>query len=205
VGRPDLCVAASVLARSMAKPTERHWRQLKQVVRYVSATKTGGITFGGSGASLEGYTDADFAACKDTRRSRGGMVFVLYGGAVSWGSKLQPSVATSTAESEYMAAALATRELVWLKRICYDLKIPRKEDVVVLKCDNKAAIFMAENSADTARTKHIDVSYHFVRDQVARGAIRVVYCNTDENAADMFTKALSEIKFDKFKRMIGMD
>ena len=207
--RPDLAYAVNSLARHMSNPAERHFKLLKGVIRYLSKTRTLGITFGDTKSFDHGsspvivYTDSDFAGCKDTRRSRTGYVLMLYGGPVSWTSKLQSVVATSTAESEYIACAAAAREAVWFRRVCSDLDIPLSGAIPV-RVDNQAAISMGNSSADTARTKHIDISYHFLRDQITRQRLRLVYVRTDNNPADIFTKALPEAKFGVFRQMMGM-
>jgi hypothetical protein len=123
--RPDLAVASGQLARHMAAPTERHWAQLKGVLRYLALTPNHGIVYGAGGATeLQGYTDSDYAACTDTRKSRGAYVFMLHGGAVAWSSKRQTVVATSTTEAEYIAAAEAAREATWLRRMVHQLGVP---------------------------------------------------------------------------------
>lgn len=203
VTRPDMATAVNVLARSMAKPAKRHWYLLKQLLRYLGATRTLGIVYGGGAIGLEGWTDSDYAACKNTRRSRGGFVFNIFGGAVSWQSKLQPVVSTSTAESEYIAGSVAAREAKWLRRICNDVGIPTLEPVP-LKADNQAAIHMAVNSSDTARTKHIDVHFHVLRELVTKRVISLKYISTEDNLADIFTKPLGDMKFHKFRSMLGM-
>jgi hypothetical protein len=204
VSRPDLCTSVNILARSMSNPSERHWRLLKELLRYLAGSKELAITYGGTtAAELEAWTDADWAACKDSRRSRGGYVFTLNGGAISWSSKLQSVVATSTAESEYIAAALAAREAVWLLRLTSELGV-QSTTALALKVDNQAAIHMARNGADTPRTKHVAVHYHFIKDMVAVGSIRLVHCNTNDNAADLFTKPLNATKLKHFTSMIGM-
>lgn len=201
--RPDIAYAVSTLARAMSKPTQRHWTIAKGVLRYLSATKSHGITYGLSDLPLQGWTDSDYAACKDSRKSRSGHVFTLYGGAITWSSKLQTVIALSTAEAEYIAASHAAREAVWLKRICNDIGIKTSQPVPLF-ADNQAAIHMAANSADNARTKHIDVCFHFLRHNVARGTIRLVHSRTDDNPADMFTKAMPRVKLEKFDSMIGV-
>jgi hypothetical protein len=203
VTRPDLAMPVSALARHLSSPCIRHWQLLKAVLRYLKGTRTLGIVYGTSKGALELYTDADYATCKDTRRSRSGFVFKMYGGAVSWSSKLQSVVAQSTAESEYIAGAHAARHAVWVRRLCADMGL-LFDGPVRLQADNQAAIFMAANSADSARTKHIDVPFHFLRQVVAKGAIRMMHVSTDENPADMFTKPLGDVKFKKFRSMIGM-
>lgn len=203
VARPDIALATNCLAKHMCNPTERHYQLLKQVLRYLAGTKDDGITYGTAATPLIGYTDSDWAACKDTRRSRGGYVFLVYGGAVAWQSKQHTTVSTSTAEAEYISAAAAARQGIYLKRIGIDLDINTKEPVE-LNIDNRAAIHMATNAADTARTKHIDVCHHFLRARVNVGDIRTVYVSTNDNPADMFTKPLAGVKFNKFKHAIGM-
>jgi len=143
------------------------------VMRYLQGTKSKGLVLGASTDPLMGWTDADFAGCKDTRKSRGGYVYCLHGSAVSWCSKLQTCVALSTAESEYMASSAATREGVWLQRICMDLGMP--SGPFVLHMDNQAAKFMATNGAVSARTKHIAVPFHFVKDSVLRGVVQLQF------------------------------
>ena len=105
------------LARYMAAPTVAHWQAAKGILRYIAGTVNYGITFGKSGLTLEAYCDADYAGDIDTRRSTTGYVYTLCGGAISWSSRLQPTVAASTTEAEYMAAAYATKEGLWLRTL----------------------------------------------------------------------------------------
>jgi len=122
---------------------------------------------------------------------------------VAWSSKLQSVVATSTAESEYIAGAAAARTAVWLRRIYADLT-GLEQAPVELQGDNRAMLHMAVNSADSARTKHIAVPFHYLRGAVARGQIKVVYVPTHDNVADFFTKALARERFHQFCTALGM-
>jgi hypothetical protein len=203
VSRPDISTAVSILARSMSNPGERHWQLLKGVLRYIRGTAEQGITYSAGQPSITGWTDADYACCKDTRRSRSGYVFTLYGGAVSWGSKLQSVVAQSSAESEYIAAAAAARELKWLRRLAADMGILHTGPIT-LRADNQACISMGHNTSDSARTKHIDVAYHFLRSAVAREVLTLQHVPSTHNPADAFTKPLAEAKFSQFIKMFGM-
>ena len=201
--RPDLSTACSMLARHMREPAQRHMALLKGVARYLAGTRDMGIIYRSGGSDdLECYTDADYATDKDTRKSRSGFSMCYSGGAVCWGSKLQSVVATSSAESEYIAAAGAARELVWLRRVCADLDI-KMTGMVKLQCDNKAALQLAE-SADSTRTKHIDVCHHYLRMVVAREVLRMMYVNTQQNVADLFTKALSLERFVQHRHKLGV-
>jgi KUP system potassium uptake protein len=149
-----------------------------------------------------GWSDAEFAGCKDTRKSRAGYVFTLHVGAVSWASKQQTVVALSTAESEYMGACSAAREGTWLKRVCLDLGV--QLGVLVLHMDNQAAMTMANNGALSARTKHIDVPYHFVRDAVMNGCITLQFVRSKDNLADVFTKPLAGTEVARLVQCFGV-
>jgi hypothetical protein len=201
--RPDLSTSTNILAGGMSAPTERHWRLAKGVIRYLQGTIGLGITYGRSSTPLAFYTDADYAGCKDTRRSRSGFLCTSYGGAVAWRSKLQKVVTTSSAESEYLALYYAVRETVWITRLCHNLRFPISGPAVI-EIDNTAAIKIADNTGDSPKTKHIAVAYHYTRDKVHDGTVRLKQCPTEENAADHFTKPLGEIKLKRFMATMGM-
>ncbi|GLI63566.1 hypothetical protein VaNZ11_006559 [Volvox africanus] len=189
--RPDISFAVGSLARFMAKPTINHWNAAKGVMRYLKGTQALGIKFGG-GAHVQGYCDSDLAGAEG-RRSTTGFVYLLNGGAIVWSSKLQPTVATSTAEAEYMATAASIKDALWLRHLLHDLGVP--VGVVPMKCDSTACIAMLESPMSTARTKHLDICHHFARERIERGEIRMVHCSTAEQLADMFTKSLPKGKF----------
>jgi hypothetical protein len=139
----------------------------------------------------------------DTRRSTTAYVFLLSGGAVSWSSKLQPTVAVSTTEAEYMAAASAVKEALWLRKLIvefdYDCTGP-----VLTSCDNQAALKLLVSPVVSARSKHIDVLHHFARERVARKEVRFVYCNTGDMIADCLTKPLPKDKLLKCCKGMGL-
>ena len=114
--------------------------------------------------NVHGFVDADWAGDLDHRISTIGYVFNLFGGAISWMRKRQVVVALSTAEAEYMVATHASKEVVWLQRLCSGIEFVSK--AVRLDCDSQSEIFLAKNAAHHAKTKNIDVQYHFVRDMV---------------------------------------
>ncbi|GLC47439.1 hypothetical protein PLESTM_002074400 [Pleodorina starrii] len=202
--RPDISHSVGALARYMAKPTVEHWEFAKGVLRYVAGTTALGIVFSAksSAPSLHGYCDSDYAACVDTRRSTTGYVFLNAGGAVSWSSRLQPTVATSTAEAEYMASGSACKEALWFRHLARDLKLGVSS--VPIKCDNQAAIKIIENPISSARSKHIDVLHHFVRERVVRGEISYSYCKSADMVADCLTKPLPLPSFQKCVQSMGV-
>jgi hypothetical protein len=184
----------------MSAPNKLHWDATKTLLRYVKGTTSYGICFGSGTKGLLGYWDADYAGDLDTRRSTTGYGFVLNGGAISWSSRLQPTVAVSTAEVEYMSVASATKEALWLKKLFVDFGI--NVSPVQMFCDNQAAIKMIKHPIASMWSKHIDVQHHFVRERCARGEVAFQYCDTGEMVADCMTKALPMVKFQKC--LLGM-
>jgi len=130
-------------------------------------------------------------------------VFTYQGAAVSWASKKLRSVTNSTAAAEYMAAAEAAREAVWLRRVAADLGVALG-GALPLHSDNQACIIMGEASADSSKTKHVDIACHYLREQVARGVLRLVFVPTAENVADVLTKPLPGPKFVQFRGLLGV-
>lgn len=185
--RPDIAFAAGVLARFMSEPEEPHWVAAKGVLRYLAGTPEVGITFGGA-QPLEGYTDSDYAGDKDTRRSTSGFVYMMHGGPISWRSKRQSTVAGSTAEAEYIAAAEAVKEGLWLRTLLKSMG--EDPGTIHLYEDNQACLAMAGDPLGLGRAKHIDVAYHLVRDRVSTGEVVMDYLPSADMIADGFTKAL---------------
>ncbi len=170
--------------------------------RYLKGTVEHGIVYGGGGTALQGYSDADWGGDRVKRKSTTGYVFTLNGGAVSWSSKLQPTVAASTMEAEYMAAAAATREALWLRNVVS--VFTGSVEQVLIWGDNQGALSLIKNPLLTERSKHIDVQHHFVRDRAERGEVKFEYCPTAQMVADMLTKALPEGKFVPFRWEMGI-
>lgn len=198
--RPDISQAVGALARYMASPTIEHWQAAKGVLRYLAGTAKCGITF--SGLELNGFCDADYAGDIDTRRSTTGYVFTLGGGAISWSSRLQPTVAASTTEAEYMAAAYAIKEGLWLRTLLSELGLDTS--TVTIRADNQSAIKLLKNPVFSMRSKHIDIIYHFARERVMRKDITFKYISTNEMVADILTKPLGTAKFDYCRSAMGV-
>ena len=192
--RPDIAQAVGALTRYMAHPTVTHWQAAKGVVRYLACTIDFGIMYGISGnTGLKAFTDSDFAGDPDTRRSTTGNIFTLHGGAISWSSRLQKTVAVSTTEAEYMASAAAVKEALWLRGLLADFNF--KMDAIKIYGDNQAAIHLLKNANASARSKHIDVVHHFARERVMRNEVTFEYLPTHLMIADCMTKAVPESKF----------
>lgn len=201
VTRPDIAQAVGVLTRYMAAPTTEHWQLAMGVLRYLAGTRDWGIVFGPTDP-IVGYTDSDYAGDPDIRRSTSGFVFTMNGGSVSWSSRLQPTVAVSTAEAEYMAASPAVKEALWLRKLLADFGKP--VDALTIFTDNQAALALLKNPVSSVRTKHIDVIHHFARERVERNEVQFVYIASQDNVADTMTKPLPAVRFRECCADMGM-
>jgi hypothetical protein len=200
--RPDIAFATSILAQFAENPGNIHWEGVKRVFRYLKGTKGMALVYGGVRRGLEGFTDAD-GASQEHRHAITGFAFLIDGGAVTWSSKKQSLVTLSTAEAEYVAASYAAREALWLRRFIGEVYRPLQEPTPLM-CDNQSAITLAQSGNFHARTKHIDIRYHFIRFVVEDGHIRLVYCPTEDMAADTLTKALPSLKAKHFASALGL-
>ena len=188
--RPDICYAMCVLARYMSEGStkEKHWKAARRVLKYLENTKQWGITLGGKHEiRLEGSTDASWGDDQKDRKSTMGYCYSLGSGPISWRAKKSGTVALSTAEAEYYAGTEAMKECSWISELIKELgySIPKP----VLLCDNQSAIAMAGNPMFTARSKHIELKYHYIRVQVIKGRVTLEYVTSKLNLADIFTKA----------------
>lgn len=202
--RPDIAYAVSNVSRYLEKPTQVHVNAAKRILRYIKGTIRHGILYNcHSEHRIVGYSDADFAGDIQTRRSTSGFALLIANGAVSWGSQLQRSVSISTMESEYVSASEATRELIWLDRLANEL-VQDQFEVPILYVDNQSAIRLAKNPINHKRSKHIDVKYHFIREKVNEGMITLEDIRSEEQIADVLTKAIPKKKFQELRSKLGM-
>ncbi|KAK8934286.1 hypothetical protein KSP39_PZI015019 [Platanthera zijinensis] len=202
--RPDIAHAVGVVSRFMHNPGRSHWNAVKWILRYLKGTVDTGLMFErqSSVANLcVGYVDSDFAGDIDRRRSTSGYLFTLAGAPVGWRSTLQATVALSTTEAEYMALTEAMKEAIWMQGLLDDLGV--EQEHLTVHCDSQSAIFLATNPVHHARTKHIDVRYHFVRDLIEKGDILLQKIDTKDNPADMMTKVLPVQKFNCCKTLVN--
>lgn len=201
--RPDIMFSVCLCARFQANPKESHLTAVKRIFRYINGTKDFGLWYPrGDNFDLVGYSDADFAGYKVDRKSTSGSCQFLGSSLVSWHSRKQNSVALSTAEAEYIAAAACCSQLLWMAQQLRDLGFDFKS--VPIKCDNTSAISIAKNPVQHSRTKHIEVRYHFLRDNVEKGKIDISFISTDYQLADIFTKPLCADRFNFIRMELGM-
>lgn len=200
--RPDITHAVGVVSRFMSNPGKSHWEAVKWILRYLKGTAGYALCFGGNNVQLQGFTDSDLGRDLDKCRSTTGYVFLFAGAAISWVSRLQHSVALSSAEAEYLALFEGAREMIWLQLLFSDLRCHQRE--YVLFCDSRSAIFMAHNHSSQQRSKHIDRHAHYVRHVVEEGKLKIVKIDTKVNPADIFTKVVGKEKFECARTSLGL-
>lgn len=152
---------------------------------------------------LSGFSDSDLAGNIEDRKSTGGMVFYLNESLITWVSQKQRCVALSSCEAEFMAATAAACQGVWLRNLLMQIT-GMKRCPVVIYVDNKSAIDLAKNPVFHGRSKHIDIRYHFIRECVERGEIVIKHISTEEQRDDVLTKAMSTVKFEKMRALMGL-
>ncbi|RVW54023.1 Aromatic aminotransferase ISS1 [Vitis vinifera] len=167
-------------------------------MRYLRGTSKLKLTFRSGKPILVGYTDSDMAGDVDNRRSTSGYLMTFSGGVVSWQSRLQKRVALSITETEYIVVAEACKELLWMKRFIHELRF--KQQCYMVYCDNQSAIHLSKNSTFHARSKHIDVRYHWMRDALNDNLFELEKIHTDHNDSDMLTKSLPREKLEVLSR-----
>ena len=204
--RPDIAHGVHYLASNMQSPTQRHMVAAERVLRYLAGTKDVGLVFGSRNSSdaagdsrgrkaqvqvdVCAFADADWANDKGDRKSISGWVAKLNGDPVSWSSKKQRVVALSTCEAELYAEAAAIQEVLWLRGLMEELGLHTQTGSIIYG-DNQSTISVSENGVKGERTKHVDVKYHFVTETVEQGKVKLVWVNTKQQQADLFTKPLA--------------
>ncbi|KAJ9553587.1 hypothetical protein OSB04_017632, partial [Centaurea solstitialis] len=201
--RPDIMFATCFCARFQANPKESHLAAVKRILRYLKGTPEMGLWYPkDSSFELISFTDSDYGGCKLDRKSTYGSCQFLGDKLVSWTSKKQNCVSTSTAEAEYVAAASCCSQVLWMKTqlLDYGYKLKR----VPIYCDSESAIAITSNPVQHSKTKHIDIRYHFIKDNVEKGNIEMFFVQIDYQLADLFTKPLDEKRFNFLVSKLGM-
>ena len=203
---PDVSYALSMTSRFQSNPGEGHWTAVKNILKYLKRTKDSFLIYGGDEELVvRGYTEASFQMDKDDSISLSGFVFCLNGGAISWKSSKQETVADSTMEAEYIAASEATKKVVWIRKFILGLGVvPSITDPVDLYCDSNGAIAQAKEPRSHSRAKHILRRYHLLREINKRGDIHIYKVYTNDNVADPLTKALSQQKHEGHTSSMGI-
>ena len=202
--RPDIMHAVCLISRYMENPTELHLNAAKRILRYLQSTADLGIFYAsGTESVLIGFTDSDYGGDPDDRKSTSGYAFMLGSGVISWSSKKQSVVSLSTTEAEYIVVASCACQAVWLRRLLTEVHF-HQDGSTPIYCDNSSAIKLSKNPVYHGRSKHIDVRYHFLRDLVKDGTIDLLHCRSEDQLADIFTKPLKFVTFEKLRKLLGI-
>lgn len=204
--RPDICYIVNKLSSFNNKPELQHWLAVKRVLRYIKGTRDYKLIFNQNKEEEKvfGYCDSDWASDTNGRRSCSGYTFLFQGASISWCSKRQSTVALSTMEAEYMSLATATQEAMWLRNLERELHFNITDAPTVINCDNQSAIKFAGNDSYCARSKHIDIRFHFVREKIVNNEIKLSYIGTQDMVADVLTKAVPQKKTDDCSKSMGL-
>ncbi|WZZ88611.1 hypothetical protein YC2023_117190 [Brassica napus] len=204
ITRPDICFAVNQVSQHMQVPKEHHWRMVERILMYLNGSPDQGVWMGCNGSTeVVGYCDADWAGDRADRRSTTGYCTFIGGNLVTWKSKKQKVVSCSSAEAEYRAMLKLTNELVWIKGILKHLEIDQATPMT-MHCDNQAAIHIASNSVFHERTKHIEVDCHKVRQMIILGVILPCYTRSEDQLADVFTKAARHKTMESIHIRLGL-
>ncbi|GJR25973.1 retrovirus-related pol polyprotein from transposon TNT 1-94 [Tanacetum coccineum] len=202
--RPDIVHATCYYARYQARPTKKHLTAVKRMFWDLKNTINMGIWYPkDTGFKLIAFSDSDHAGCLDSRKSTSGGIQFLGGDKlVSWSSKKQDCTSMSSAEAEYVSLSACCAQVLWLRTQLIDYGF--HFDKIPMYCDSKAAIAISCNPIQHSRTKHIDVIYHFIKEQVEKGIVELVFVGTEYQLADLFTKALPEDRFKYLVKRLGI-
>ena len=201
VSRPDISFAVNIVALVLDKLSKGHWLLVKRIIRYLKGTLDVGLLYCKDN-EFATYSDADFAGDKETRKSTSGILCKHAGAAITWQSKRQQCVTLSTTEAEYVSATLAAKEMIWLKKLFLECNI--NIGICTLFVYNLSALNLIKNPQFHQRSKHIDVKYHFIRDLYTGGEIEIKYVKSDNQIADVFTKALAKPRYLYLKEKLGL-
>jgi hypothetical protein len=203
--RVDTAFATGKLAQFLTNPTQRHLGGAIRLLRYLYATQDYSVCYNPSkNKEILGYSDADYAGNYTTRRSTSGYLFTLAGGPITWVSKTQRSISTSTTEAEYTALSLATKEAIWIRRFLEQIRYyPTTTDPTTIYGDNQSALTLVKNPEFHSKTKHIDIAIHYTRERYEDKEIDPYYITTSEMYADCLTKPLGRQRLQKIVKELG--
>jgi hypothetical protein len=203
---PDISKAVQTVAQFASNPGKHHWDAVICIVRYLKTTRNWVLTLGRKSAPMEliGYCDADHANSPDHGRSISGYAMVLGKGCFSWSSKKQTATALSTGEAEYYTVTHAGREVIWLQQLLTEIGFAPHIGTT-LHIDNTSSIRMIETPDQvTNRTKHINIAYHWIREEVQKQNIVPDYVPSEQNISDIFTKSFHAPHHKELTSALGM-
>lgn len=208
--RPDIAYAVKTLSRFASNPMKTHWTAVTRVFKYLKGTINATLVYKPcKDPILSGFTDAAYKDCPDTSKSSSGYIFNAGSGAISWSSKLQSKIATSTTHSEFLGEFNAVKEALFLRQVSEELWpviLPLEGVSIHIKADNNGAIGLSAGTTPHSHTKHFDkMEVNYVQEQVQLQRVLLQKIPTEDNIADIFTKPLPESKFRRFRQGLGIE
>lgn len=203
--RPDIAYAVGVIGRYAEQPRLAHWNACMRVLRYINSTKSYGIRYQDSLSrvgEIKCFSDSDYAADVDTRKSITGFTVFYHGGPISWKSTKQTTVATSTCEAEFVAASVACKDTLWAQQLLTELQV--NPECFNMYIDNQGAIKVITNQQLHSKTKHIDIHLMFIRELSESKKFIANYIPTSKQLADIFTKPLARDRFSSLRSQLGI-
>jgi len=197
--RPDITFAVHKAARNCEEPTISDWKKVMNILKYLNGTKEYKLKYDGKGEIIA-YSDADFAGDIKDRKSTSGYIILMGNSPISWSSKKQTIVATSTAEAEYISTSECIKKILWYKNILNE--IFKFSKPIKLYTDNLSSKTSMENGDLNTKLKHIEIKYYFNKDLIEKNIIKLEYINTSEMLADILTKNVNGTKMTKFANKI---
>jgi len=203
--RPDIAASIAILSKRVENPRTIDMTEVKRVIRYLKGTRNLRLELNNERKlqDLIAYSDANWAEDTLDRKSTSGHFCSLNGGTISWFSRKQKLIALSSCEAEYIALAETCKEVTWIKQVIKEFNI-EISPMTTVYTDSQSAIALVENEKQAGRTKHMDIRYHYVKEESKRGNIKLVYVNTEANIADMMTKPLGGTKTEEVRRLAGL-
>lgn len=187
---PDISFSVNKVCQYLHYPTSLHWIAIKRILRYLRGTLSLGLRISKSSSMMvSAFSNAYWTGCPDDRRSTGGFVVFLGSNLICWSAQKQATVLRSSTEAKYKALANATAKIMWIRKLLDELGVSHPS-AAQLWCDNIGATYLSDNPVFHARTKHIEVDYHFVREQVAQRLLEIQFISSKDQVADGFTKSL---------------
>ena len=203
--RPDIAFAVGKLSRYTSNPSNLHWDAVRRVLKYSKKTMSYGIYYNGYPPVLEGYMDASWITDREDHAFTSGWVFLLGGGAVSWGSKKQTCITDSTMAAEFVALGSASKEAEWLKDLLYEIPLwPKPMSPISIHCDSESTIARAYSHVYNGKSRHIGLRHSYVRQLISDGIITVDYVRSSQNLADPLTKGLTRDLIYKTSKGMGL-
>eukprot|EP00253_Pinus_taeda_P011574 PITA_11574 len=202
--RPDIMHAVGIVGRFQENPKETHLQVVKRIFKYLQGTQNYGLWYlGDTDLTRHAYTNADWDGSVDDRKSTSGGAFFMGSRLVSWFNKKQSSIALSTSEVEYVAAASCCTQVLWMMKTLQDFQVTCTTPISIL-CDNTSAISISRNPVMHSKTKHIPIKYHFLWEQVLEQKVKLEYVPSKEQVVDILTKPLPMETFEYLKQKLGV-